>query len=135
MMGGGASHVVFLDNTERDGEWLGERDVLKVERGFRVAVVVALDVLALPDRGRARKDDEGETVREFEFDRERRDAGRVRDEGNRRPSPFRRRMREHRLQALGERRREIRVELLSLCKDKTWASVSRFDVNSDTAEE
>ena len=70
MMGGGASHVVFLDNTERDGEWLGERDVLKVERGFRVAVVVALDVLALPDRGRARKDDEGETVREFEFDRD-----------------------------------------------------------------
>ena len=38
-----------------------------------MAVVVALEVLALPERGRVRKDDEGETVREFEFDRVRRD--------------------------------------------------------------
>lgn len=64
-MMGGVSHV---RRAERHGEWLGEREARAGdERALRVTVVV-VEVLLLPDRGRVRNDEDGETVRELEFD-------------------------------------------------------------------
>ena len=57
--------------------------------------------------------------------RERGDARRVRDQRHGGPAPLGRRVRQHRMQALRQRRRQIRVKLLSLCVGKPPASALR----------
>lgn len=59
------------------------------------------------------------------LNREGRYAGRVRDQGHSRPPALGRGVRQHRLQAFRQRRRQIRIELLSFCKQSEQWTAAR----------